>query len=38
MATAADVHTDANSGRVLREGMGRPMGLYVIVPFDEDWS
>ena len=34
MAIVADVHTDANSGQVLEEGVGRPMELYVIVPVD----
>jgi len=34
MAIVADVHTDPNSGRVLEEGVGKPMELYVIVPDD----
>jgi len=35
MAIVADVHTDPNSGRVLEEGVGRPMELYVVVPGDD---
>lgn len=35
MAIVADVHTDPNSGRVLEEGVGRPMELHVVVPGDD---
>jgi len=32
MAIIADVHTDPNSARVLEEGVGYPMNIFVVVP------
>ncbi len=34
MAVVADVHTDANTGQVLEEGVGYPYHLLVVVPVD----
>lgn len=34
MAVIADVHTDANSGRVLEEGSGHPMAILVAVQIE----
>jgi len=35
MAVVADVHTDANSSRVLEEATGHPHFIYVIAPTDD---
>jgi hypothetical protein len=34
MAVVADVHTDANTGQVLEEGVGNPYHLFVLVPVE----
>jgi hypothetical protein len=34
MAVVADVHTDANTGQVLEEGVGHPSHLFVLVPVE----
>jgi hypothetical protein len=34
MAVIADVHTDANTGQVLEEGVGNPYHLFVLVPVE----
>jgi hypothetical protein len=35
MAVVADVHTDANTGQVLEEGVGNPYHLFALVPVED---